>query len=215
MTIRKLLIADDHKVIMIGTIEMLKCISPNLEIAMAFDFPQVLQKLKSEPFDLLVLDIRIPGGDNPTMIASVRKIKKDIKILVFSGLDESMYAYPYLQAGADGFLSKNATEEELRLAIEKITSGQKYLSNRMLQESINKLLNEHPGAENKLHLLSNRETQIVNLMMQGASTASIGHKLNLHTSTVSTHKMKIFGKLEVSNLVELIEYVKAFQRIDH
>lgn len=209
MNVKNILLAEDHNVVMMGTVQMLNNIVPDSIITCATNFKQALDLLKSQKFDLFILDINIPGGDQLTMLDSVRKIQPKVFILIFSAYDELLYAYPYLEAGANGFLSKISTEEEFKAAVERVMGGQRYLSQKMQLQSIEKLLNKEEASKNGLKMLSAREIEVMNLMVKGASTAEIGQRLFLQLSTVSTHKMRIFRKLNVENLVELIEYVRA------
>ncbi|MEO6684638.1 MAG: response regulator transcription factor, partial [Dyadobacter sp.] len=116
-------------------------------------------------------------------------------------------------AGADGFLSKNSDEQELKVAIDRIMNNHKYLSHAMQQQSIEKIINSNVNVRYGLNVLSNREMEIMNLLMQGASTSEIGSQLYLQVSTVSTHKMKILKKLQVRNVIEMIAYVKSILRL--
>jgi two-component system, NarL family, invasion response regulator UvrY len=214
MILKNVLLAEDHNVVMIGTIQMLNNIFPSVSNACATNFPEVLEMLSKQTYDLIILDINIPGGDKPTMIELIKKIQSDIRILIFSGYDESVYAYPYLDAGADGFLSKISTERDFKKAVDKVMNNQKYLSPKMQQQSIDRLLNKKKDVRTGLKVLSAREIEIVNRVVRGETTAEIGQQLSLQPSTVSTHKMRIFKKLNVINLVGLIEYVKNINNIE-
>lgn len=204
----KVLIAEDHKVVIKGTIQMLGEAVDAAEAYGVMDMVELLEALDREIYDLIILDINIPGGNKPTMIEKIRQIQPEVKILIFSGYDEALYAYPYLQAGANGYLSKNSTEKDFKLAVDSVMNNAKYLSNAMQQQSIERLIGTGESSGAGLKLLSAREIEVLNLLIKGETTAQIGKELDLKISTVSTHKIKIFKKLHVANLVELIEYVR-------
>lgn len=172
------------------------------------DMAELMEALNREPYDLLILDINIPGGNKPTMIEKIRLVQPQIKILIFSGYDEAIYAYPYLQAGANGYLSKNSTETDFKIAVDSVMNDAKYLSSAMQQQSIERLIGSGQSLDIGLKILSARETEVLNLLIKGDTTAQIGKALEMKISTVSTHKIKIFRKLQVANLVELIEYMR-------
>ncbi|NIJ55474.1 response regulator [Dyadobacter arcticus] len=205
----KVLIAEDHKVVTMGTIQILHDAFSDINTASATDMLEVLGALNDETYDLLILDINIPGGDRPAMIGEIRLVQPDIKILIFSGYDEFLYAYPYLQAGADGYLSKNSAEKEFKVAIDRLMSNVKYISEAMQQQIINNLIGATKRAEEGLKVLTEREMAILHLLLKGKKAAEIGKEYSLTVSTVSSHKLNIYRKLGVSNLAELIEYVRA------
>ena len=211
MKLQKIILAEDHNVTMLGTIQILNKVEPNAIITCAWNFPEVLDLLALQEYDLLILDINIPGGDQPNMITTVRKIQPEIPILIFSGYDETEYARPYIKAGADGFLSKTSTEEEFQTAIDRVMDGQIYLSPMIQKQSIDSWLNKKVVVGKGFSELSSREIEVMNLLITGASTSEIGQQLFLAHSTISTHKMNIFKKLNVSNVVELNEVARANQ----
>lgn len=211
MKSQKIILAEDHNVVMLGTIQILNKVKPNAIVTCAWDFPEVLDLLALQEYDLLILDINIPGGDQPNMITSVRKIQPEISILIFSGYDETQYAHPYIKAGANGFLSKTSTEEEFQTAIDRVMEGDIYLSPVIQKQSIDSWLNKKVAVGKGFSELSSREIEVMNLLITGASTSEIGQQLFLAHSTISTHKMNIFKKLNVSNVVELNEVARANQ----
>jgi two-component system invasion response regulator UvrY len=206
----QVLIADDHSIVRYGTALVIKEMLPAGTIREANNFDQALKLLDTDRFDLLVLDINIPGGNNLQMIDVVKLRQPHVKILIFSGYDEQLYALRYLQAGADGYVVKQAPEGELKAAIQTIQNNDKYISPTVKQHLINGLTTKKAFARNPLTGLSNREMEVMQLLVKGASVAEIGVTLSLQISTVSTYKSRIFEKMEVSNIVELVEKVKLY-----
>ncbi|WP_149240101.1 response regulator transcription factor [Dyadobacter sp. 32] len=205
---KHILIAEDHAVVRIGTKHLLKSLIPESIISDVDDFDKIVQELQAKSFDLLILDINIPGGNNTKMVEAIRNISPGIRILVFSSYDEQQYGLLYLQAGADGYLSKEAPEEEFKSAVLSVLDNKKYMSQDMQQLNINRLINPKEYLPDPVVTLSPRETDVLNLLKEGLGTAKIAEKLNLQLSTVSTYKARIFEKLGVKNIVELITKLK-------
>lgn len=200
----KILIADDHSIVRLGTSLLLKDEFGEVEIFEASNFEQVISLTSERQFDLILLDINMPGGDNLDMIPSIQLRNKHVKILVFSSYDESVFAMRYIQAGASGYLSKDTEEEVVIHAVKTVLKGDKYISDKLVQQQLNNISNQ----KNEIATLSDREWEILNLLVKGNSTSEIAHLLNLRLNTISTYKVRIFQKLNVNNIVELIEKVK-------
>jgi len=137
------------------------------------------------------------------MIVDIRNIQPEAKILIFSAHDEEFYALRYIHAGADGYLNKLSGEEKIVEAISSIIHHGKYLTNE-IQEKLNdsSLLKE---SFNPFDKLSKREIEIVKLLVKGDGNLEISNGLGIQMSTVSTYKNRVFEKLKINNLVELIE----------
>jgi two-component system, NarL family, invasion response regulator UvrY len=205
---KHILIAEDHAVVRIGTKHLLKSLIPESNITDVDDFDKIIDELEIKAFDLLILDINIPGGNNTKMVEMIKAASPGIRILVFSSYDEQQYGLLYLQAGADGYLSKEAPEEEFKAAVLSVLDNKKYMSQDMQQLNINRLINPKEYLPDPIITLSPRETDVLNLLKEGLGTAKIAEKLNLQLSTVSTYKARIFEKLGVKNIVELITKLK-------
>jgi two-component system invasion response regulator UvrY len=204
---KHILIAEDHAVVRIGTKHLLKSLIPDSTISDVDDFDKILQELEVKSYDLLILDINIPGG-NTTKWWKPSAKSPGIRIFMFSSYDEQLYGLMYLQAGADGYLSKDAPEEEFKTAVMSVLNNKKYMSEDMQQMNINRLINPKEYIPDPIVSLSPRETDVMNLLKEGLGTAKIAEKLNLQLSTVSTYKARIFEKLGVKNIVELITKIK-------
>lgn len=206
-----ILIADDHTVVRYGTARILKDHFPDVSIDEAENFPRLITQLDNRKFDLLILDINIPGGNNLQMIDVIRLRQPGIRILVFSGYDEQVYALRCLQAGADGYLMKDSPEQEIRTAVSTILlKNEKYSSTAVKQDLLNNLIGKRPVSDNPLRTLTDRETEVLHQLIRGLSTAKIAAQLNLQVSTVSTYKTRVFDKMGVTNVVELAEKARIY-----
>ena len=199
----KILIVDDHMVVKTGVSIILNSEINDLDIQFASTFSETLDKVKQFSYDLIILDINIPGGKNIEMIPEIRAIVPEVKILMFSAHEEEFYALRYVSAGADVFLNKLSSEEKLIEAVRSIREFGKYLTENLIDQLNNNLLNDEPL--NPFDLLSKREIEIVKLLVKGDRNLEISNFLGIQMSTVSTYKNRVFEKLKINNLVELIE----------
>jgi len=206
----KILITDDHRIIQQGLTFIIKEYFNKAIVSYANSVNTTILALKQEKVDLLILDINIPGGNNFKMIEQIKEIQPDLKILLFSAHEESTYALRYLKAGVNGYLEKNAPEEEIKEAIKRILVKGKYYSTT-IQDQLFDTYDKGPNSKRKLHQLTNREIEVARFIIDGKGTSNIGEKLDLQASTISTHKKNIFEKLQISNVSELIDIF----RMDH
>lgn len=208
------LIAEDHSVVRMGTIFMIRSLYPDAVIAEAETFDDAIAQLQVRSFDLLLLDIHIPGGDNLQMVEAVKLRQPDISVLIFSSYEEQLYAVRYLKAGASGYLHKKSSTEAIKAAIARVLNGEKYISPAVQEKLLEEYLNPRKGkSSGTMALLSAREVEVMQLLVRGVSASEIKGMLNIHSSTLSTHKASIFEKMNVSNIVELAEKVKMHEQI--
>lgn len=204
---KRILIADDHSIVRIGTtILMREVLGEETEVEEAATFDEALSVIQKGNLDLILLDINIPGGNNMDMINAIKLRDGAAKILVFSSYDESIFAMRYIKAGANGYLSKESGEPEFKKAIECVLSGATYISEELQTQSDQKQSDQKPDS-GTIHSLSNREIEVMNLLIKGSSTTEISQALNIRLNTVSTYKANIYTKLEVNNVVDLIAKV--------
>ncbi|WPQ60724.1 response regulator transcription factor [Chitinophaga sancti] len=204
-----ILVVDDQEVVRYGTTLILQKSIEDVHVSEAGSFEETLKILSSKPFDLVILDIDMPGGNNHQMLDVIRLRHPEIKILIFSSYDEQIFGWRYLEAGADGFLSKKMGIEEIKNATKSLLRDEKYLSPALKQTLLNNITRKKNNI-NPLDRLSNRESNIMQLLIKGLSVADIAEKLSLQVSTVSTYKKRICEKLQVSNIVEMIEKVQLY-----
>lgn len=202
-----ILIAEDLSVIRIGVIFLIKELYPNAEIVEAETFEQILSLVTTRDFDLLILDINIPGADNFQVMEAIQLRSADLPVLIFSGLDEQLYALHYIRAGAMGYLSKRAPTEKMKSAIQQVLKGEKFISKEVQKLLINSLVNTKKG-NIEFERLSARELEVMKLLIRGAGNPEIKAILNIRDSTISTYKNRIFEKMNVSNVIELSEKAK-------
>jgi len=196
------LIVDDHPIVRRGLKEILKT-EANLEVAEAANARDALALIKQQPFDLVVLDLDLPGMGGLELLQQIKQDQKQIHVLVLSVYPEDQFAVRVLKAGASGFVSKEAAADQLITAVRRILSGGKHIS-----EHVADLLLQHFGHQDE-HLhekLSDREFQILCLLGEGKTIKQIAQELSLSAPTVSTYRARILDKMDMRTTAELVRY---------
>lgn len=204
LSINTILIADDHPLIQQYLSQIFTKLNPECEIFTSNIMTKTIQIIKSQPIDLLLLDIMLDDGISIGNIDLLKRLQPNMKILVLSSYSADAYGNRAILLGADGYLDKKVPLMELVEAIRTIMNGQKYLRKDLIYNLAFPSNNKKTSFEQSpFELLTNREFEIVVLLLQGKSISDIGTAINLQRTTVSTHKMKILEKLNVANLLEL------------
>lgn len=202
------LIADDHSVVRQGVSFIVKDLFINATTFMAGNFKEIIKLLKEIKFDLLILDVNFPDGNSINVLSEIKEIQPNLKILIFSAYDENTYAMRYLNAGATGYLNKETTEEEIRNAINSMITSGKYVTDNVRDRILDAYIKNKPA--NPLDQLSNREIQVALLLIQGYGNLEILQMLNIKKTTVSTYKNRLFEKLDIDNLPDLIKQFQLY-----
>lgn len=196
---KRILIADDHHVVRIGTALILEKNFNEFEIDFAETYDEVKEKVETVKFDLVILDIELPGSTFKSMVKEIKNISEDTLILIFTSYKETV-ATQYIQEGANGFLNKLSNLETFVKAIEGIFKDGYYYTPEVLNEMVVRMHRKSP-----LEILSEREVQVFDLLAKGNGNLEIANVLNIEESTVGTYKRRIYQKLKITNLVELLE----------
>jgi two-component system invasion response regulator UvrY len=203
----KILIADDHAILRRGLIQILTDEFPEAQFGEASNTPETLDRLSQNQWDLLLLDIFMPGRSGLEVLYDVRRNHPHLPVLVLSSAPEDQLALRVLKSGARGYLNKQAAPEHLVNAVRKVLSGGKYLSAAMAEQLIEEIGQPHHYPHEKL---SDREYSVLKLLIAGKSINEIAEELSLSAKTVSTFHMRIWKKLRVRSDVEMTRYA-----IDH
>jgi DNA-binding NarL/FixJ family response regulator len=203
-----ILIADDHEIVRAGLKFFIDSLVPHPVIDEASDGNSAFKKVTENQYELIIMDINMPGTNSFKLVESIISIRPGSKILIFSINPEDVHARRYLQLGAKGYISKNASVMELANAITAILENKQYI-NPLLSQAFteNKSVKK---SNNPFETLSSREFQIVQYIMKGETISDICNVLNLKASTVSTYKTRIFEKLKCKNIIQLCELVKIY-----
>ena len=200
------LLADDHSLIRQGLLFVIEEISPDSEVLQASSLQKALESVKENEIDIIIIDAHFPDGNSLTILPEIKKIKPEVKIMVFTGIDESTQSLKYIDAGANGFLSKMSEENEIQNALATMLQHGEYISPITQGLLLNSLRN--PQTANPLSRLTEREFQIAELYAKGLGNLEIANKLDVKQNTISTIKKRLFDKLEIENIVELIALIK-------
>ncbi len=196
------LVVDDHSIVRSGLILLIKDFMSHTEIDEAYDGDSAFEKIKQKNYDLVIMDVNMPNTDSLGILNSILSFKPSTKIIIFSMNAEELYAKRYLKMGAMGYLRKDAAGSEIQKAISSVLNNKKYISTE-LSEILLSDLQDKNHLENPFDKLSPREFEMVQHLSRGESVAQISQTLNLHKSTIGTHKARIFEKLQCDNVIEL------------
>lgn len=201
----KIIIADDHALIRKGLKEILQQVEGLVLLDEAQNGSELLLKLSQKDYDIIVLDISMPGKSGLDVLKDIRRIKPDIPVLILSVYPEEQYAIRVLKSGASGYLTKDSAPDELVNAIKKIVNGGKYISSSLAEMLATEV--KSGGVIKMLHEnLSDREFQVMKMLAAGKTVKEISEELFLSPKTVSTYRTRIYEKMKFSSKSELTGY---------
>ncbi|MDH0738102.1 response regulator transcription factor [Achromobacter spanius] len=199
-----LMLADDHTLLREGLRRLLEQAGDITVAGEARDGSEALRQLAMRPWDLIVLDMSMPGRDGVGLIRQIKADFPKVPILVLTMHGEQQYAVQAIKAGAAGYLTKDSAADELVQAVRKVAAGGRYLS-RSLAESI--VFERHGDVSGLPHLLlSDRELSVFRYLASGMSNSDIARQLCLSIKTVSTYKGRILVKMQLRNQADLVRY---------
>ena len=202
----KIIIADDHEIVLEGVTTLLRKPFTDAKIICLTNLIDLKNELQARTYDLLILDIQIPGGNALQFVENLKNTGSALPILVFSAYDEKLHASIYLKAGASGYLEKYAPPEQIVEAVKIVLAGKRYMGEQLKEFILDKTLksNIREGMPN-LGDLSPREMEVARMLILGHGISHIAEQLSLSSSAVGTYKKRIFEKLNVINVVQLIK----------
>jgi len=212
----KVVLADDHVLVRNGIKALLEDESDVEVIDEASDGKEALEVLAKNKPNLLIVDIRMPEMNGIEVVTEVKKTYPEVKTLVLSMHDSEEYVVKAIQAGADGYLLKGASKEEFMKALHKIVNGGKYftgdITNIIMDNFVDK--NAPVVGESKPKILpfklTKRENQILTLVLELKNNKDIAEELDISKRTAEVHRFNLMKKLEVKNLIELINKAKEY-----
>jgi DNA-binding NarL/FixJ family response regulator len=208
----RIVLADDHTIVREGLKQLLGAAGDLDIVGEARDGHEVMERVRTLDFDLLLLDMSMPGKSGIELIKQVRAERPKLRILVLSMHEEHQYAVRAIRAGASGYLTKESATRQLVDAIRKVATGGAFISAEVAQQLA---LGAMPDAKGPLHTtLSDREFEVFKLLVDGVSVSDIAERLHLSVKTVSTHKSNIMQKMNMSSPTELIRYAIAERLVD-
>jgi len=200
----RILIADDHPIVRRGVVHLLKETFKSAQFGEAETSPEALGKVRQEKWDLLILDIGLPGRGGLDVLHELKNSAGSPPVIVYSMYPEQEFAVRALKAGAAGYLTKESAPEELARAIRKVLGGGRYVSDSLAERLALEL---GSGRVRPPHeLLSDREFEVLRMLASGMTAKQIAGELSLSAKTISTYRSRILEKTGLRTTAEVIRY---------
>jgi DNA-binding NarL/FixJ family response regulator len=208
----KILIADDHPVVRRG-LKQIIADTPDMAVGdEATNGWEVLNKVRAGDYDVVLLDIAMPGKDGLDVLTQLKHEKPRLPVLMLSMYPEQQFAVRALRAGASGYLTKESAPDELVGAIRKVSAGGKYVSSALAEKLA---LDLQGGGKQPPHeTLSDREYRVMCLIASGKTVTEIARELSLSVKTISTYRRRILDKMKMKNNAELTHYTISRRLVD-
>ncbi len=201
----KALIADDQPLFREGLKRILEGSSDIVVTGEASNGQELLKKVRKYDYDVVLLDISMPGRDGLDVLKQLRTMRHNLPVLMLSIFPEELYGVRSLKAGASGYLTKKSTPKELIMAIKKVSKGEKYIKSSLSEKLA---FDIEADAKKSLHeRLSDREYEVMCKIASGKTVKEIAEELSLAISTISTHRSRILEKMNMTKNAELVYYV--------
>ncbi len=201
----KVLIVDDHALLRSGVIKILEEHYNDIKFGEASCASETFEIIKKQKWDIIILDINMPGRNGLEVIKECKRMNHNLPILILSMYHEDEFALRVFKDGADGYLMKDSVPEKLVNAIDQILDGKKYIS----PEAVELLTRdfENVSKKNPIESLSDREFEVMSLIASGKTVSQIAEELSLSVKTISTYRTHILEKLKLKNNAEIMRYV--------
>lgn len=198
------MLADDHTMFREGLKKVLSASPAFIVAGEAGNAPEILERVRTAEFDLVVLDISMPGMDGIDVLKQIKQMKPHLHVLILSMHSEDQYAFRAIKGGASGYLTKDKATDELIEAVRRIASGRKYISPEVAEQLANDI---EKDSDRPLHQkLSDREYQVMRLIATGKTVKQIAEELALGVSTISTLRGRILKKFDMKTNTEIAHY---------
>ena len=208
----RLLIADDHRIFRQGLARLLADHADLVVAAQAADCSEVVDVLRAQPIDVLILDLSMPGRGGIEMISHAKALRPGIRVLVMTMHGEEPYVTQALRAGADAYMTKEDAADELAVAIRRVAGGGRYVCSAVAERLALGIATNDDG-EQRHGRLSEREYRIFEMLVAGRRGGEIAQELSLSEKTVSTHNANVLKKMNVTNRTELVLYAIRHQLV--
>ena len=202
----KIAVADDHSLFREGIVNMLQASGNVMVLAEAATLQETRNVLDSHPdIDVLLCDINFPDGDGFEILQFIKTFNKATKVLFLSMHDKSSYATKAIDCGAYGYLTKDTAREELISGLLAVASGKKYLGQNIMASIVENMNKPREGHNFFKNVLSKRELEVLEIIIEGLDTNEIADKLFISEKTAANYRVSIMRKCDVKNVVQLIK----------
>lgn len=200
----RFLLVDDHAIVREGLAHLLHRSIPGVDVVEAASAREAMAQISKGAWDLVFLDIDLPDRSGLDLLHDLKAIAPDTPMLVVSGMVEEQFGERALEAGADGFVGKATSPEEILTAVRRVRAGKKYISPDLGVRLIERRL--RPDQKAAHETLSAREFEVLRLLGDGRTVSEIAASLNLSVKTVSTYRTRVLEKLGLATTAEIIRY---------
>ncbi|MGJ8547886.1 response regulator [Winogradskyella wichelsiae] len=201
-----ILIVDSHPIVRTG-LELFLTNKPDLKVIGSLGSGiEIFEFVRRHKVDVIISEIDLPELNGITALRAIKKENKSVQVLMFSHQPEEIYAISTIKAGASGYLNKGASMEEIETAIRRISNGETSLSEKMDKHF--RYEDTRKSRSRMFKKLSTREVEVLKLLSIGRKNKEIAQELDINEKTVSTYKARLFKKLNVTNIVDLIHQAK-------
>jgi DNA-binding NarL/FixJ family response regulator len=205
----KVCLVDDHTIVRKGIKQLLEENNTIQVTGEANDAREMFQLLKHHEYDLVVLDITLPGRSGVDALKQLKKNQPDLPVLILSMHPAEQYALRVMKAGAAGYLTKESAPDELIIAVQQIAKGKRYISSELAEELANYVNGK--SAVKPHSKLTDREYEVLINIAKGKSLTTIANELSLSVKTISTYRRRVLNKLNLKNNSELIRFALEHQ----
>jgi two-component system, NarL family, invasion response regulator UvrY len=205
---KKVLFAEDHSIVIRGMKMIFEREFKDCELEIVHNTTDLMNQLKSNEYELAIIDLHLEDGDTLHLISTILNLYNGLNVLIFSGNPEELYAQKLYKEGVKGYLSKQTSDDEIIFALKQLLEGKRYMSEGFKKFLLTK---SDPSNNNPFERLSQREMEVLNLMVKGKRPGEICQELNLQPSTVATYKLKLYAKLNVKNILELSQLMRSYK----
>jgi DNA-binding NarL/FixJ family response regulator len=210
----RIVIADDHAIVREGLKRIVSSAAEMEVVGEAANGVEVLQRVRELAFDVLMLDLSMPGRSGMELIKLVRAQNPALRVLVLSMHQELQYAVRAIRSGASGYLTKESAPDQLVQAIRKIAAGGAFVSAEVAEQLALSAMPNSQNAAAPHESLSNREFEVFRQLVIGTSVTDIAAQFKLSVKTISTHKANLMHKMGIQNQSELVRYALKYGLVD-
>lgn len=200
----RILIIEDHPLFRSAITQLLTNTFGHVVVGETGDARRALQFVRSQPLDMAILGIDLPGRNGTDLLADLKRARASLRVLALGTFPEEQYAVRVFRAGANGYLRKNVDPEEVIRAVKKILAGEEYVGDAVARQLTEEA--KMDGLTFPHEALSGRELQVFHLLVAGRGVTEIAESLKLNVATVNTYRTRVLGKTNVKTNADLVRY---------
>jgi two-component system, NarL family, invasion response regulator UvrY len=211
MSVLKILVAEDHMIVRSGLQMLLNSYFKPVEITEVDNTTDLLATIKKQDFDILILDVHLKDTNSVSFLNLIRTLKPELKIIYFTMLPEEIYGKRLLGMGAQGFLSKKCSNNDIVMAVREVSEGNLFMSRNLKDIIAREAVTNQPLSP--FETLSHREFETMLMLLDGKNAKDIAGELSVQVTTIGTYKTRLFEKLKVDSILELNKMATAYNVI--